>query len=410
MIYTEVNIMSFMKSLINKTVKAILVFGLIFTGMLVTHCSVYAQQPISLSSKSGIVIEATTGKVLYEHNAHEPLPPASVTKIMTLVLALEAIKNNQVNWDDLVTTSAYAKGMGGTQIWLEVGEQMPLEDLLWAIAVGSANDAAVAVAEHLAGSEPAFAERMTARARELGALNTHFLSASGLSLSDLHYTGEHVTTAYDLAMISKHAITLPRFIEMVSTWGPVVMRQNTSKEPELYTYNKMLKSYPGMDGIKTGYTDEAGFCLSATAYRNQIRVIAVVLGAPTREQRESDITKLLDYGFSQLKSIKVATGGEIIEEIPVKNGKQNTVGVMVENDVYATVLKNEDPSAISREVQISTGGVVAPFSQGDVIGHLVIKVGDEQIAQEPLVASQSVEKAGWLRILFRNIKRLMAGQ
>ena len=175
---------------------------------------------LQLHSKAAVVIDAASGRVLYEKNAHEPLPPASVTKVMTLILALEAIERGEATWDELVTASARAASMGGTQIWLETGEQMAYGDLLWAIAVGSANDAAVAIAEHLAGSEAAFAEMMNERARELGAQNTHFLNASGLPPADVGMTGEHVTSAYDIAIISRHALTLPKFRELFRRGDP----------------------------------------------------------------------------------------------------------------------------------------------------------------------------------------------
>lgn len=236
------------------------VVALIGLGWFLSTVAGQAQTPVPvgspvavpLVSKAAIVIDAASGRILFEHNAHEALPPASVTKVMTLVLALEAVQSGQVSLDDMVTTSARAASMGGTQIWLETGESMSLGEMLWAIAVGSANDAAVAVAEYLAGSEPAFAERMNERARELGGRNTHFLNASGLPPADVGYSGEHVTSAYDLAMISRHALFLPGFREMVSTWGPVVMRPTGSRVPELFTYNRMLRTYVGMDGIKTG--------------------------------------------------------------------------------------------------------------------------------------------------------------
>lgn len=363
---------------------------------------------LQLHSKAAVVIDAASGRVLYEKNAHQPLPPASVTKVMTLILALEAIQNGEATWDEMVTTSARAASMGGTQIWLETGEQMAYGDLLWAIAIGSANDAAVAIAEHLAGTEAAFAERMNARARELGAQNTHFLNASGLPPADVGMTGEHVTSAYDLAVISRHALNLPKFRELVSTWGPVVMRPDGSGEPVLWSLNSMLRTYPGMDGIKTGFTREAGYNLSATAERQGVRVIAVNLGAETPDQRQADIQRLLDYGFSQLKSVPVAKAGEELTVVRVRRGLPATLSVTVKEDVFATVLSGKDETPEIR-FEWPLEGVVAPIRQGDQVGTLVVTVNDIEVGRHPLIAASDIEEARFTKLLIRNIHSLLSG-
>lgn len=361
---------------------------------------------IPLHSKAGIVIDAASGRVLYEYNAHQPLPPASVTKVMTLVLAIEAVMEGRAHWDDMVTASARAASMGGTQIWLETGEQMRYEDLLWAIAVGSANDAAVAIAEYLAGSEEAFAELMNKRARELGALNTHFLTASGLPPEDVGFTGEHVTTAYDLAMISRHAIQLPRFLEMVSTWGPVVMRPETTGEPVLWSLNRMLQTYPGMDGIKTGFTSEAGYSLAGTARRGGVRVIAVTLGAQTIDQRTEDMSRLLDYGFSQLRAVKLVGANEVVTQVRVRRGNPAYVGVTVEQDVYATMLRTEEAD-VQLKVEWAPEGVRAPLAAGETVGTLIVMVAGNEVGRYPLVTTEAVEEAAFLETVLRNARRLL---
>ncbi len=363
---------------------------------------------LQLHSKAAVVIDAASGRVLYEKNAHEPLPPASVTKVMTLILALEAIERGEATWDELVTASARAASMGGTQIWLETGEQMAYGDLLWAIAVGSANDAAVAIAEHLAGSEAAFAEMMNERARELGAQNTHFLNASGLPPADVGMTGEHVTSAYDIAIISRHALTLPKFRELVSTWGPVVMRPNGSGEPVLWSLNSMLRTYPGMDGIKTGYTREAGYNLSATAERQGVRVIAVNLGAATPDQRQADIQRLLDYGFSQLTSVPVAKAGEELTVVRVRRGLPAALPVTVKEDVFATVLSRQNETPEIR-FEWPLEGVVAPVKQGDQVGTLVVTVNGIEVGRHPLIAAGDVEEARFSKLFIRNLHALLSG-
>ena len=271
---------------------------------LLTHA-----QGITLNSKAAVLIDYHSGQVLYAHNEHEALPPASVTKVMTMLLALEAIRDGRASLDDLVVASDYAASMGGTQIWLEPGEQMPLGELLYAIAVGSANDAAVAVAEHLGGTEQAFVDMMNQRARELGMENTQFANPSGLPPQSVGKQGPHLTSAYDIAIMSRHAISLPRFLEYTSTWGPVVMRPDTLERPVLWTYNRMLRSYPGMDGIKTGMTSEAGYCLAATAVRDGLRLIAVTLGAPTSAARGRGYPALARLRFHPAQSGHRRQGG-----------------------------------------------------------------------------------------------------
>src|SRR5690606_20664667 len=233
-----------------------------------------AQDELPIQSRAAVLMDARSGRVLYEKNAHEPLPPASVTKVFTLVVALEALRDGRVALDDLVTVSRRAAGMGGTQVYLEVGEQMTLKDLLYGIAVESANDAAVAVAEHLAGSEEAFAQLMNERARAIGAMNTNLSNASGLPPADIGMPGQtHVTSAYDIAVVSRYGYTLPLFEELVSTYGPYRVRVGTRAEREFWNRNRLLRFYEGANGIKTGYTQEAGYCLAASAVRGNLHLI-----------------------------------------------------------------------------------------------------------------------------------------
>lgn len=362
---------------------------------------------IPLVSKAAIVIDAASGRVLFEHNAHQPLPPASVTKVMTLVLALEAVQSGEVALTDMVTTSSRAASMGGTQIWLETGERMAFGDMLYAIAVGSANDASVAVAEYLAGTESAFAERMTARARELGAQNTHFLNASGLPPEEVGFSGDHVTSAYDMALISKHALTLPHFMELVSTWGPVVMRPEGKREPELYTYNRMMRTYPGMDGIKTGFTSAAGYSLSATASRNGVRVIAVTFGAPTAASRDEDVRRLLDFGFSRLTSVKARSEGEVVARSRVHRGIPEAVDLIVQEDVYATLVRGE-PEEFLEDVEWHVERLEAPIAAGTVVGELVVRTGEYEVARSPVVVAQDVERASVTQMILRTARRILA--
>lgn len=346
---------------------------------------------IPLNSKAAVLMDYQTGRVLYAHNEHEPLPPASVTKVMTLLLALEAVRDGKASLDDLVVASEYAASMGGTQIWLEPGERMPLRDLLYAIAVGSANDAAVAVAEHLGGTEQAFVEMMNAKAQALGMRNTRFANPSGLPPQTVGKQGPHVTSAYDIALMSRYAVSLPGFLEYTSTWGPVVMRQGTLEKPVLWNYNRMLRSYSGMDGIKTGMTSEAGYCLAATAARDGLRLIAVALGAPTAAARDEDIRRLLDFGFSQLKAEIVAKKGDVLAEVDVIKGREKRLALVAGADL-AVSMPRDSESRPETEI-VFERRPVAPIEEGEVLAQLVARLDGEEVGRVPLMAERGVARA-----------------
>jgi D-alanyl-D-alanine carboxypeptidase (penicillin-binding protein 5/6) len=363
-----------------------------------------ATEEISLTSQAAILMDYASGKVLYEKNAHTPLPPASVTKIMTLVLALEAYRDGKITLDTMVPTSELAASMGGTQIWLEPGEQMSVQDLLYAIAVGSANDAAVAVGEYLGGSEPGFVALMNAKAKALGMKNTRFANPSGLPPDDVGKSEPHHSSAYDLAVLSRYAMGLPMFQQLVSTWGPVLMRAEGKKQPELWSFNKMMKQYRGMDGIKTGMTNEAGFCLSATAERDHLRLIAVTLNAPTSKERNADVARLLDHGFAQLRAVKVAVAGEKVGEVVVSKGRSEKVAVTPADDVVFTVERTEQVET-STEI-ISSTRVVAPVKKGQAVAEMVVKAGDRELARADLLAMEDVERGSLLQIMVRTVRQI----
>jgi D-alanyl-D-alanine carboxypeptidase (penicillin-binding protein 5/6) len=383
---------------------ACLLLGLLVRPALGAESS---EPQIALASKAAVLMDYASGRILFEKNAHMQLAPASVTKIMTLVLALEAVRDGKVTLTDLVPTSEYAASMGGTQIWLEPGEELPLEELLYAIAVGSANDAAVAVAEYLGGSEPGFVAVMNARAAALGMRDTHFANPSGLPPAEVGKDEPHVTSAYDMALLSRHALGLPLFKELTSTWGPVVMRPEGKRQPELWTYNKMMKSYQGMDGIKTGMTAEAGFCLAATAERDHLRLIAVTLGAPTSKERNADVARLLDYGFTQLRAVRVAAKGEEVGAVPVAKGRVGTVAVAPVRDVVLTVPR---ASKAEPEVEIVSAGVSAPIKKGQAVAEMIVRLAGEEVTRASLVALSDVPRGSLLQIMWQTMRRVSGGE
>lgn len=365
-----------------------------------------AQEVLQLKSRSAILIEAYSGRVLYEKNAHEPLPPASVTKIFTLVVALEALRDGRVALDDMVVVSRRAAGMGGTQVYLQVGEMMSLEDLLYAIAVESANDAAVAVAEHIAGSEEAFAALMNERSRALGALNTQLSNASGLPPADVGMPGSiHVTTAYDIAVVSRYGYTLPMFEQLVSTYGPYRVREGTRDEREFWSRNTLLRFYEGANGIKTGYTSEALYCLAASAVRDDLHLIAVVLGAPTVQDRDEDIRALLNWGFRQYEARNAVDDASPLARLPVSKGEAPLVEIAAARDVFVAVPRG---SASEPTVQLLLPQrLLAPVEAGQVVGQAVVELDGVEVGRVDLVAAAPVARGSAWTLVARTASRLL---
>ena len=371
-------------------------------------------QELDVSATAAILMEYSSGDIIYEKNSHQPLPMASITKVMTMVIALEQIRDGLLGWDDVVTASEYAKSMGGSQIWLETGEQMSVKDLLYAIAVGSANDAAVAIAEHIAGSEANFAAMMNQRAKELGMDNTVFSNASGLPPRVLGLgDAEHHSSAYDLALLSRHALTVPNFLELVSTYE-YTMRQDSSREPHLYSYNTMLDrvlgsgrryGYAGLDGIKTGMTSDAGYCLAATAQRDNLRLISVVLNSPTAQARTQDTTALLNYGFRHYTAVNLARKGQILGKVEVHRGNVDAVEVAPARDLSVGVRRGEEDQ-VTTWFEWDEDSLTAPIPQGTTVGYLIAGKDQMELSRVPLLAQQEVEKGTWIQNAVRSTKRL----
>ncbi len=355
------------------------VFALVLCLVLLTPTAL-AQVP--LHSKSAVLIEAGTGQVLFEQQAHDRLPPASVTKVMTMLLIMEAIDSGKIGMDDLVTCSEYAATMGGSQVYLEAGEQMPVSEMLKAIAVASANDACVAMAEHIAGTEEAFIKQMNERATALGMKNTIFCNTNGLP------DPNHLTTAYDIALMSKELLKHEKIFAFLGIWTDSLR----NGEFGLANTNKLIRYYKGANGIKTGSTAEAGFCLSASALRNEMQLIAVVLGAPTSKERFADATALLDYGFA---NYEIATGvdtTQVLGNIPVQKGVAAEVALLPQT-AFSPLLPKGKKDAVTQVTEIPES-VLAPVEQGQVLGQVRFLLEDAEIGCVPLVAAEAVPKLG----------------
>ena len=341
--------------------------------------------PAEVAAKSAILMDLATGTVLFEQNAHEKLPPASVTKVMTMLLIMEAIDQGRIGWDDSVTASDAAAAKGGSQIYLKSGETMSVTDMLKAIAVSSANDAACAMAEHIAGSEEAFVQQMNARAAELGMEDTHFVNCTGLD--DQANAAEHLTSAHDIAVMSRQLLLHHPEIKKFTTVWMDTLRGGTFG---LSNTNKMIRFYSGATGLKTGFTAKAGYCLSASALREGMELVAVVMGSATSKDRFAACKSLLDYGFANFALIRSQSqeGG-----VPVKLGEADRVTATPVREPCLLIDKAQKNTVTTQITLDKT--VTAPVSKGQRLGTLTIRAGEQVLDQIPLVAAAPVRKLTW---------------
>ena len=353
---------------------------------------------LAVESKSCLLMEKTTGQVLYAVNEHEPLEPASVTKVMTILLTMEAIDSGSLSYGDLVTASAYACSMGGSQIWLKENEQLTVEDMLKAVCVVSANDASVALAEHLAGSAEAFVEQMNQRAAELGMADTHFVNPTGLPAKG------HVTSAHDIALMSRELILNHPDIRRFTTIWTDSLRDGAFG---LSNTNKLIRFYPGATGLKTGSTDAALYCLSATAERDGMELISVVMGAPTSTQRFEGAKVLLNYGFAAY-GLAQAQPPQPLAPIPVILGDQAAVTPRLAEDPTILAPK-EKLAAMEVEVQMAES-LSAPVDAGAEVGRMTVTSNGETLASIPLTADAAVVRLSYWQIFQRCLQKAFLAQ
>ena len=352
---------------------------------------------LEVEAKSALLMDVATGTVLYEQNAHEALAPASVTKVMTLLLIMEAIDSGKIGWGDSVTASESAAAKGGSQVYLKVGETMSVEDMVKSIAVSSANDCACAMAEHLAGSEAAFVEAMNNRAKELGMEDTHFVNCTGLD--DSEEAAAHRTSAYDIALMSRELLkNHPDITKFTTIW----MDSIRNGEFGLSNTNKMVRFYSGCTGLKTGFTRGAGYCLSASAEREGLQLIAVVMGCETSQKRFAACKSMLDYGFANFALVEP----ELPETaaVPVKLGTADSVNAVPASDGKMLIDKGQK-SLVTTQVQLDEE-VTAPVSLGQRLGTMTVKAGEQVLAEIPMVAETSVEKLTWGQVFLGLLRKL----
>ena len=359
--------------------------SLFLCALLFFSITVYAEEPsLDLSAKSAILMEASTGTILFEKASHEALPPASVTKIMTMLLVMEALDNGQYTLDDKVSVSEFAASMGGSQVFLEPNEQMSVHDLLKAVAVASGNDAAAALAEFTAGSHDAFVTKMNERAKQLGMNDTHFVNCNGLDADG------HVTSAHDIALMSRELMKHPKIFEYTTIW----MDSLRDGAFGLVNTNKLVRFYQGATGLKTGSTSVAGFCISATAKRDGMDLIAVVMGSPTSKERFADASKMLDYGFANYGICNTLVKEDELSPITLKKGVKETVDIGLA-DGFSLLMKKAEIANMEKKITLPESinapitknhkvGTVEFFSNGNSVGKCDIVAKEDIKAENPI--------------------------
>jgi serine-type D-Ala-D-Ala carboxypeptidase (penicillin-binding protein 5/6) len=366
--------------------------------------SVFAEekkvQPIDMApnAKSAVLMDADTGTIIVNKNMDAKLPPASITKIMTMLLIMEALDQNKIKMDEKVRTSEFAASMGGSQIFLEPGEEMTVQEMLKGIAMASGNDASVAMAEKLAGSEEQFVQMMNDRAEQLGMKNTHFSNSNGLPVDN------HFSSAHDIAIMSRELLKHNEITKFTGVYQDY-LRKDSESPFWLVNTNKLVRFYSGADGLKTGYTSEAKFCLAATAKRENLRVIAVVMGEPNTKTRNAEVTKLFDFAFAQFTNYPLFKAGDSLGNFTVNKGEVTSVPLVAKQN-YSILMKKGDASQdIHHELQIDSK-LKAPITLGQPIGKILVYRGSSVISEFPLESPVEVKRAGWWKLFKRTSSHL----
>lgn len=360
----------------------------------------FAKEPFDIDAKAALLMDFGSGQILYEKNANKKLEPASITKIMVLLIAMESLDEGRINLEDKVNISNYAASMGGSQVYLEAGGVNTVEELLRAICLRSANDASVALGEYIAGSEELFLQMMNNKSKELGMNNTNFMNLTGLP-EDKHYT-----SAYDISSMSRELLKHKKIHQWLTIWMSTIMvGKNHDVEQELVNTNKLIRFYKGANGIKTGSTSTAGFCLSASASRGNTTFISVILGAENSQIRFSESKKLLDYGFANYESRKIYNKGDVVKKIPVEKGKIKRTNIIVKDDI-SILLKKGDNNDIQKKINIPDV-IKAPINKGDIVGEVIISLSGKVVNKESLIVQEEIKKANMIDMFKRILSKMV---
>lgn len=361
-----------------------------------------AQEDYTPNAKSAILVDSLSGKVLYEKNSLEKLPPASMTKLASMLLIMEAIDNGQLKFDDMVTISEEAANMGGSQVFLQAGEAYSVHDLLKSIAIASGNDAVYAMAEKIGGTHQEFVNMLNKRLKEIGAVNTNFVNAHGLDAEG------HYSTAKDMSIIARELLKHEKILEYTSIYEEY-LEKNDGSRIWLVNTNKLVRYYNGVDGLKTGFTKTAGYCLTATAKKDNFRLISVVMGEDTSENRSADTVRLLNYGFNTYKINIIKTKDEILGKVRIYNGREYFANVVLVNDA-TEILKNNE-KADNYEFNLKVGKIKAPVRKGDIVGTAeIIDSGNNIIDEVDVTIDKDIEKASFVDYLLKNLRMIASGK
>ena len=377
--------------------KKILIFISLFMFIPIVRAET---EDLAPNAKSAIMIEASTGEILFQKNKDEKLAPASMTKMMSMLLIMEEIESGNLKWDEEVTASERASSMGGSQIFLKAGEKMTVTDLLKGVAIASGNDAVVALAERVSGSEEAFVKRMNTRGKDLGLKNTDFVNATGLT-ADNHYS-----SAYDMSLITKELVKHEKVLEFTSTYEDY-LRKDTKSPFWLVNTNRLVRFKEGVDGLKTGFTDEAGYCLTATMKKDGMRLITVVMKEENTNKRSADTTKMLDYGFNVYMVQTILDEKTTIEKREVELGKKLTTEIIPKENITILNKKSDEIKNITYKTKI--GNITAPVKKGDIVGSIDILEDNKIISTIYATVKEDIEKASIITIYLRNIKDIISG-
>ena len=375
---------------------------LIIMSFFVLNLSVLAEEDFAPSAKSAILVDNLSGKVLYEKNADEKLAPASMTKLASMLIVMEAIDNGSLKFEDKVTISEEAANMGGSQVFLQAGEVYTVHDLLKSVAIASGNDAVVALSEKVGGSVSGFVDMINKRLKELGATNTNFVNPHGLDAEG------HYSTARDMSIIARELLRHEKILEYTSIYEEY-LEKNDGSRIWLVNTNRLVRFYDGVDGLKTGFTKTAGYCLTATAKKNNFRLISVVMGEDTTENRSSDTVKMLNYGFNTFKINIIKKKGESLGKVRVEKGKQDFANIVLLN--HATeILKNTDPVS-EYKFNLKVDKIKAPLKIGDIVGSAEIIDNDGNIVDEvDVTVDKEIKKANILDYMLKNLRTIGAGK
>lgn len=352
------------------------------------------------NAKSGLLIEASTGEILYEKNKNEKVSVASMTKMVAQIIILENIEKGTLTWDEKIKVSSNAAGMGGSQIWLQPGEEMTVRDLMKGITMASANDATVAMAERIAGTEDAFVKQMNDKVKELGLKNTHFVNPTGLDEEN------HYSSAYDMGLIAKELLKHEQILEFSKVYEDYI-RQDTPNKYWVVNTNKLVRFYEGADGLKTGFTDNAGYCMAVTAKRDGMRLVAIVLGEASGKVRNQETSELLDYGFNLYKVDVVKNKSDIIQEIKIDKGTKNKVSLSPKEDIV--VLKKKSEISKKYDLDVKLEKIKLPLKKGDVIGKVLVKDNNKTIKKVDLIVNEDVKKLGYFKTILVTLKDILLG-